>query len=187
MVVNGIQEPQRRDLRRGKRDFLVALADRRGNGTDVAGLDASARETDLPAMMAQAVGAAGQQHLRALLARHQAGQHRRLDRRPGRQQVGEFLMVPACLHGQVRQRMQDLAQGLALGQQQFETGTRLFATRQGRLHQAQAFVIVHLRPAGNLGGRPQTTFAEPVVTQGTNTYARAEHGAVSGIHRIRHQ
>ena len=65
----------------------------------------------------------------AVFARHQASKDRRFYRRPRRQQVGEFLVVPACMGGYGRQRMQHVAQCRPLAKQRVETGAGRLAHR----------------------------------------------------------
>src|SRR5688572_33351839 len=58
-----------------------------------------------------------------------------------------------------------------------------FASGQDVFHQLQALVVVHLRPAGDLGGGAMATFAQAIVAETANADARTQHGAEGGIHR----
>ena len=88
-------------------DLFVRFTQCGGDGVFIAGLDASAGKTDLTAVLAQGVGAAREQDLRAAVALDQADQHGGLD--VGgirRQQVGQFRSVPPLPGGRRIQRMQ---------------------------------------------------------------------------------
>ena len=137
----------------------MAFAQGRLDGTGIARFQAPARKADLAAVMAQAIGAPGQQYLRAVRARHQAGQHGRLHQRPGWQQVGKFIVVPACPVRHACQRMQHPQQNGTFTQRRRESGALSLAIRQDHFHQVQALIIVHLRPAGDFIGIAQAALA----------------------------
>jgi len=132
--------------------------------------------------MAQVIIASGQQHLGALRTRHQAGQHGGFGRFTRRQQVDQILMVPAWRGRQLIQRMQHVAQTRGLGQALRKRQPVLLTRRQDGFHQAQTFVVIHLRPASNLGRGSEATLAQAIIGQCTNANAGAKHGAESGIH-----
>ena len=64
----------------GQADLFLGLAQRGGRGVGVMGLGAAAGKADLPGVVAQVVGAAGQQHVQAVAALHQRHQHRSVRR-----------------------------------------------------------------------------------------------------------
>ncbi|MNT33967.1 hypothetical protein D3C72_1699190 [compost metagenome] len=139
----GIQVAQHLHLGGQQRDFLLAFAQRRGHRVAVVRLGAPAREPDLPAMLAQGLGAPGQDHLRAAVARHDAGQHRCFDRRTGRQQVAQFTVVPAFAGRRLVQRVQCAQQAFVFGQRAAQRPPQLFAQRQRVLHGMGLLIATH--------------------------------------------
>src|SRR5207302_3773372 len=78
-----VEEPERLDRRRRQPDFLLRLAQRRGEVVGVAGVDATAGERDLAGVVADAVGPLGEHEMRlaAIDDRHQdGGAHERAGR-----------------------------------------------------------------------------------------------------------
>jgi hypothetical protein len=106
-----IQIAQRLDRGRRQADFLPCLARRRAERAVVGGFEAAAGETHLPGVVAQVVGAQGQQHARRFVAQHDADQHRGRHRRQvGGQDVAQFVEVARLARRRRRQRMQRAAQ-----------------------------------------------------------------------------
>ena len=89
-----IEKAQRRRKPMTQADFFMRFAKRGRDDIVIVGFDPAAGKTHLTRMMAQAVGAAGQQHLQAGTAWHQSHQHRRIHGRHIIEQVGQFIEIP---------------------------------------------------------------------------------------------
>lgn len=103
-------------LARCQRDLFLALAQCGRQCVAVIGFGTTTGESNLATMRAQGFGAAGEDHLCTVGARHDTGQHRRFHWRSRRQQVDQFAAVPAIARGGIGQRMQRAHQTVMVGQ-----------------------------------------------------------------------
>lgn len=139
----GIQIPQCLHLAWRQCDFFLAFAQCGRQRVAVVRFGAATGEADLATMRAQRFGTAGEDHLGAVGARHDTGQHRRFHRGPRRQQIDQFTAVPAIAGRGIGQRMQRAHQSFMVGQRAVQRLLKLRAQRLHAMQDAAAFVIAH--------------------------------------------
>jgi hypothetical protein len=133
-------------------------------------------------MVAQAGVPARQQHVFARATIDQPDQHGGRGQRVAAlgQELDDVGVVPALPLRRGGWRMQGAGKPGGGGDR---TQAR-FASRNGStlLHQVQALVVVHLRPARDLAGAAVAAFAQALLVQGADAHAGTEHGTVSRVH-----